>query len=291
MAKYAMVIDITRCNGCYNCFLACRDEYCGNDYPPYSAAQPFAGHFWMRLIEKESGKYPKVKVAYTPVPCMHCENPLCTQVSSHGAVYERPDGIVIIDPEKAVGQKEIVSACPYRVIYWNEEKNIPQKCTFCAHLLDEGWKEPRCVEACPTNALVFGDLEDPDSQISEIMASQEVEVLHPEYGLKPRVHYIGLPKRFIAGEVVFGDKEDECAENVRVTLTDKRAKKTVKTDNYGDFEFEGLQPETTYSIRIEHKGYAPKEFHVQTKTDVYLGEIVLSPDTYLDQTDRAHDRE
>jgi len=291
MTKYALVIDITRCNGCYNCFLACRDEYCGNDYPPYAAAQPFTGHFWMRLIEKERGKYPKVKVTYTPVPCMHCESPICTRASSHSAVYERPDGIVIIDPEKAVGRKEIVSACPYRVIYWNEEKNIPQKCTFCAHLLDEGWKEPRCVEACPTDALVFGDLEDPHSQISEIMASHEVEVLHPEYGLKPRVHYIGLPKRFIAGEIVFGDKEDECAENVRVTLTDKKAKKTVKTDNYGDFEFEGLQPETTYSIRIEHKGYAPKEFHVQTKTDVYLGEIVLSPDTYLDQTDRAHDRE
>jgi Fe-S-cluster-containing dehydrogenase component len=286
MTKYAMVIDITRCNGCYNCFLACRDEYCGNDYHPYSAAQPLSGHFWMRLIEKERGKYPKVKVTYTPVPCMHCESPLCTQASSHSAVYERPDGIVIIDPEKAVGQKEIVSACPYRVIYWNEEKNIPQKCTFCAHLLDEGWKEPRCVEACPTGALVFGDLEDPHSQISEIIASQEVEVLHPEYGLKPRVHYIGLPKRFIAGEVVFGDKEDECAENVRVTLTDKIAKKTIKTDNYGDFEFEGLQPEAPYSIRIEHMGYAPKEFHVQTKTDVYLGEIVLTPDTGLAQTDR-----
>ena len=274
-----MVIDLTRCNGCYNCFLACRDEHCGNDYPPYSAAQPYTGQFWMRLIEKERGKYPKVKVAYTAVPCMQCENAPCIGASSNNAVYSRPDGIVIIDPEKAKGQKEVVSACPYRVIFWNEEKKLPQKCTFCAHLLDKGWKEPRCVEVCPTDALIFGDLEDRNSQISKAVASQGLEDFHPEYGLKTRVHYIGLPKRFIAGSVICGDKEDEWAENVDVTLVDKTAKKTVKTDNFGDFEFEGLQPESDYSINIEYQGYAPREFHVRTKTDVYLGEIVLSPDT------------
>lgn len=277
MARYGMVIDTTRCKGCYNCFLACRDEFCGNDYPPYSAAQPYTGQFWMRLIEKERGKYPKVKVAYTAVPCMQCENAPCVKASPDNAVYRRPDGIVIIDPEKAVGRNEIISSCPYRVIYWNEEKKLPQKCTFCAHLLDQGWKEPRCVEACPTNALIFGDLEDPDSQISKVTASQDLEELHPEYGLEPGVRYIGLPKRFIAGSVVLGDEDDEWAENVDVTLADKSEKKTVKTDNYGDFEFEGLQPEQEYSLKIESLGYAPKEFHVRTTTDIYLGEITLTP--------------
>ena len=279
MPKYGMIIDITRCNGCYNCFLACRDEYCGNDYPPYSATQPYTGHFWMRLIERERGQYPKVKVAYTAVPCMHCENATCVEASSDDEVYRRPDGIVIIDPEKAAGRKELVSACPYRVIYWNEEKGLPQKCTFCAHLLDNGWKLPRCVEACPTNALIFGDLEDPDSQISKIMASQDLEVLHPEYGLEPRVHYIGLPKRFVAGSVIFADQDDEWAENVAVSLKGKTTEKTVMTDNFGDFEFEALQPETEYIIKLEYKGYAPQEFHVRTRADVYLGEIVLSPNT------------
>ena len=275
MAKYGMVIDITRCNGCYACFLACRDEYWDNDYPPYSLAQPFTGHFWMRIIERERGKYPKVKVAYIPLPCMQCQNPPCARTAQNNAVYERPDGIVIIDPEKAVGQKQIVSDCPYRVIYWNEEKNIPQKCTFCAHLLDKGWKEPRCVEACPTDALVFGDLDDPNSKVSKLMASEKVETIHPEYRLKPRVYYIGLPKRFIAGTVVFGDK-DECAENVNVTLSGDGQKETVKTNNYGDFEFEGLEADKKYSIKIEHPGYAPKEFTTQTKIDVYLGEIILT---------------
>ncbi len=277
MTKYGMVIDVTRCNGCHNCFLACKDEYCGNDYPPYSAAQPLTGHFWMQLIEKERGNYPRVKVAYTALPCQQCENAPCLRASTNNAVYRRPDGIVIIDPEKAAGQKEIAQACPYGVIYWNEEKNIPQKCTFCAHLLDKGWQEPRCVDACPTGALIFGDLDDPGSKIAKIVASSEVETLHPEYGLKTGVYYIGLPRRLIAGTVVFGDRRDECAENVTVTLYDKTATKTVKTDNYGDFEFEGLSPETEYALKIEHSGYAAQEINVPAETDVYLGEIVLSP--------------
>jgi len=275
MAKYGIVVDITRCNGCYNCFLACRDEFCGNDYPPYSLAQPNTGHFWMRLIERERGKYPKVKVAYTPLMCMQCENAPCIEASLNGAVYRRADGIVIIDPEKAVGQKQIVDACPYRVIYWNEKKNIPQKCTFCAHLLDDGWKEPRCVEACPAGALTFGDLEDPNSEVSRLIASNKVEVIHPEYGLKEKVVYIGLPKRFIAGTVVFDDK-DECAENVDVTLAGDGVKKTIKTNNYGDFEFEGLEAEKGYSVRIEYPGYTPKEFTMKTQTDVYMGDIILT---------------
>lgn len=274
--KYGMVVDITKCNGCFNCFLACRDEYCGNDYPPYSAAQPYSGHSWMRVAEKERGKYPKVKVAYTPIPCMQCEKPSCVEAALNGAAYQREDGIVIIDPAKAVGQKEIMNACPYRVIYWNEEKNLPQKCTFCAHLLDKGWKEPRCVEACPMGALLFGDLNDPSSEIAKVIASGKTETFHPEYDLKPKVKYIGIPKRFVAGEVLFKDKKDECAEGVTVTLKGDGVEKTTRTDNYGDFEFEGLEADKEYTLLVEHRGYAFKKIKVRTKVDVYTGEIVLS---------------
>jgi Fe-S-cluster-containing dehydrogenase component len=277
--KYGMIMDVTRCNGCYNCFLSCRDEYCGNDYPGYSAAQPYSGQFWLNIIEKERGQYPKVKVAYTVIPCMQCEKPSCADASLNKAVYQRPDGIVIIDPDKAQGQKEVVAACPYRVIYWNEEKKLPQKCTFCAHLLDKGWKEPRCVESCPTKALVFGDLNNPDSEIAETIAAakSKLEVLHPEYGLMPRVQYIGIPKRFIAGEVVFRDKGDECAVGVNVTLSSKgNADKVTKTDNYGDFEFEGLDADKDYTVSIEHSGYGAKKVKVKTNIDTHLGEILLS---------------
>jgi Fe-S-cluster-containing dehydrogenase component len=275
VARYGMVIDITRCNGCHNCFLACRDEHCGNDYPPYAASQPNTGHFWMRVIEKERGRYPKVKVAYTAVPCMHCEDASCVKAAKEGEIYKRPDGIVIIDPEKSKGRKDLVSSCPYRVIYWNEEKQIPQKCTFCAHLLDRGWKEPRCVEACPNGTLTFGDLDTPNSEVAKRMASGKVEVLHPEYGLKEKVVYIGSPKRFIAGAIVLGDT-DECAEAAKVTLQGKGEKRVVKADNYGDFEFDGLSADKGYTVKVEQRGYKPYETEVKTKTDVYLGDILLT---------------
>jgi Fe-S-cluster-containing dehydrogenase component len=272
MKNYGMLIDIDKCTGCYNCFLACRDEHYGNEYPPISSAQPFKDHFWMQIIERERGKYPKVKVSFIPKPCMHCDDPPCARPSVNGAVYKRPDGIVIIDPEKSVGQKEIVSSCPHRVIFWNEAKNIPQKCTLCAHLLDKGWKEPRCVEACPTGALVFGDLDDPKSEIAKLWNS--AQALHPELELKPRVKYLAIPKRFVAGAVLLKDR-DECAENAKVTLTGRKKKQTVKTNNFGDFEFEGLGEGEAFTVKVEYPGYAPQSFEVQTKTDVYLGDILL----------------
>jgi Fe-S-cluster-containing dehydrogenase component len=274
MSNYGMIIDLEKCTGCYNCFLACRDEHYGNDYPPISLAQPFKGHFWMQIIERERGKYPKVKVSFIPKPCMHCDDPPCAKSATNEAIYKRPDGIVIIDPEKSVGQKGIVSSCPHRVIFWNEEKNIPQKCTLCANLLDQGEPEPRCVEACPTGALLFGDLDDPKSEISKIWKSEKTEAFHPEFGLKPRVKYIGIPRRFVAGTVLYKDK-DQCAENAKVTLTGAGKKLTQRTNNYGDFEFEGLDEGREFNVKIENPGYNPESFKIQTKVDVYLGEIPL----------------
>ena len=171
MTRYGMVVNVARCIGCYNCFITCKDEHCGNDHLPYAAAQPMTGHTWMRVVETERGRFPKLKVDYTAIPCMHCDDPPCVAAARDGAAYLRDDGIVLIDPAKAAGQHELVRSCPYRVIYWNEEAQVPQKCTLCAHLLDAGWKEPRCVEACPTGALVFGDLDDPASEVSRLLAS------------------------------------------------------------------------------------------------------------------------
>ena len=283
MPRYGMLIDIGKCNGCFNCFLACRDEYCGNDFPPYSASQPETGQSWMQVVEKERGKYPKVKVAYTPVPCMHCDDASCIKAATGGAVYKRPDGIVMIDPKKSEGQKAVVSACPYRVIFWNEEKQIPQKCTFCAHLLDQGWKAPRCVEVCPTGALTFGDLDDARSDVARRMTSGKLEILHPEYGMKEKVAYIGLPKRFIAGSVVFGDT-DECGEGAKVTLQGKGEKRVAKADNYGDFEFDGLKEDRAYGVKVEGAGYKPFETEVNTKVDVYLGDVVLAKSASVKRT-------
>jgi Fe-S-cluster-containing dehydrogenase component len=274
MARYGMIIDITKCTGCYNCFLACRDEFAGNEYPGYAAAQPMRGMNWMRLIERERGQYPKVKVAYTPVTCMQCENAGCIKVAQKEAVYRRPDGIVIIDPVKAKGQAQIVAGCPYRVIEWNEEKQVPQKCILCAHLLDQGEKVPRCVESCPTGALVFGNLDDPKSEISRLMATGTTEALHPEYGMKEKVRYISLPRKFIAGTVIYGDV-DEVAVGLTVTLSGNGKSLAAITNGFGDFEFEGLADNTDYAVKIEAPGYKAKSVKARTAKDIYLGEMVL----------------
>jgi Fe-S-cluster-containing dehydrogenase component len=274
MTRYGMVIDITKCTGCYNCFLACRDEFAGNTYPGYAAAQPMSGQNWMRVIEKERGQYPKVKVAYTPVTCMQCEDASCIKMAQNGAVYRRADGIVMIDPEKAKGQKQLVSACPYRAIEWNEEKGVPQKCILCAHLLDKGEKVPRCVESCPTGALVFGDLDDSSSEAAKLVASGKTELLHPEYGLKEKVSYVSLPRKFVAGTVIYGDI-DEVAGGLKVTLKGEKQNLETKTNGFGDFEFEGLGDNVEYTVRIEAPGYKVKSLKAKTQKDLYLGEILL----------------
>ncbi|MEJ2156104.1 MAG: carboxypeptidase regulatory-like domain-containing protein [Desulfobacteraceae bacterium] len=277
MPRYSILIDISKCSGCHNCFLACRDEYFENDYPKYSAAQPLDGQFWMQVKEIERGSYPRPKLSYIPKPCMHCESAPCVEAAKDGAVYRRDDGIVLIDPEKAKGQDAIVSACPYRVIYWNADSQLPQKCTLCAHRLDEGAKMPRCVESCPTGALVFGDLDDPKSDIAKLAASADIEVLHPEYNTDPLVKYSGLPRRLVAGEVVLQDNPGECAQGVTVTLTGGGVDLQTKTDLFGDFEFEGLANNEKYKVHISADGYTGTEVELTTLKDVDLGEIVLEP--------------
>lgn len=280
MAKWGMVIDITKCNACYSCFIACKDEYWDNDYPPYSVAQPRHGQSWIRIEKKEGGTYPHLRVSYMPIPCMQCDAAPCIKAAKNGAAYKRPDGIVVIDPEKAVGQRQIVDACPYGAIFWNEEKQLPQKCNFCVQRLEDG-SIPRCVQACPSKAMIFGDLDDPESEVSKLVGSGKADVFRPEDNTKPRVYYIGLErvtKSFLAASVVFGDV-DECAEKVKATLVNKQSgeEKTALTDTYGVFEFTGLSA-ARYSVKLEYAGYAEKTMDVDLKADNYLGSVNLNRD-------------
>jgi Fe-S-cluster-containing dehydrogenase component len=270
-----MVVNVDRCIGCYNCFLTCRDEHAGNDYPGYSAPQPMSGGNWSRVIEMERGEYPHVKVDHVTIRCMQCDDPGCMKAASGGAVYKRADGIVMIDPVKAKGQEDIVSACPYRLIEWNEALQLPQKCTFCAHLLDAREPVPRCVESCPTGSLVFGDLDDPSSEVSKLLATGAAVPMHPEYGLKEKVTYMDLPKKFVAGTVILGDV-DEVAVGAIVTLSGEGGSHNLTTNGFGDFEFEGLDANAEYTVRVEASGYKPATLTTRTSKDQYLGEIVLA---------------
>jgi Fe-S-cluster-containing dehydrogenase component len=231
------------------------------------------------LKEIEQGTGTKVKVDYIPILCQHCSSPACAAAAPKGAVYQRGDGIVLIDPEKAKGCKEIVDACPYGTVYWNAESNLPQKCTLCAHMLDAGEKTTRCAEACPTGAIVFGDLEDPDSPISRMLVekAEKVESLKPEFDTAPRVKYVDLPKAFIAGEVLLSDRQDECANGIAVSLADRSGRiiRRTNTDFLGDFTFDGLESNQYYLVKIDHAGYFPAEIVVKTFASRNLGELVL----------------
>ncbi len=263
------VIDVARCSGCYNCQLSCKDEHCENDWRPYAAPQPATGQFWCKVTDHPRGTIPKVKIHYILTLCNHCEDAPCMAAAENGAVYRRPDGLVVIDPEKALGQKGLVEACSYGKIFWNEELNLPQKCTGCAHLLDHGAKVPRCVEACPTDAMKFGD----EEELADLL--KDAVVLHPEYGARPRVYYRNIPGCFLGG-LVYDPEEEEVIIGAKVTLTlvDGTTRETT-TDDFGDFWFKDLL-ETRAKVTIQASGFQPRSFEeLETKSCPNLGDIPL----------------
>jgi Fe-S-cluster-containing dehydrogenase component len=263
------VFDTSICNGCYCCQIACKDEHCGNDWTPYAKPQPDTGQFWLRLSEHVRGTVPKVKMHYLARLCNHCDQAACIDSCPvEGALYKREDGLVIIDPQKCTGCTQCVSACPYHVIYMNESLNIAQKCTGCAHLLDNGWTEPRCADACPTGALKF--MEEPEAR--EFMDAGEV--LHPEYNQKPRVYYLNTPGKFIAG-TLYDSAKREVVIGATCTLRSNGSTWTTTTDGFGDFWFEGLEV-GDYDLEIAPTGFPTKSFQgINTAADVNLGDIPL----------------
>jgi tetrathionate reductase subunit B len=265
------IIDVGICNGCYSCQIACKDEHVGNDWTPIAKPQPDTGQFWLKLNEYIRGTVPKVKMHYIPMLCQHCDKAPCIPACPvKGVIYKRDDGLVIIDPEKCTGCKLCVDTCPYGAIYFNESLNIAQKCTGCAHLLDGGeWKIPRCADSCPTEAIKFGE----ESEFKALIA--KAEVLKPELKTKPRVYYLNIPKKFIAG-TVYDPIEKEVVIGATCSLTSKAGKKaTATTDAFGDFWFQGLADDV-YSLSIEAKGFAGKSFDkLNTEKDINLGDIPL----------------
>jgi Fe-S-cluster-containing dehydrogenase component len=279
MKKWALIIDVEKCEDCNNCFLACKDEHVDNDWPAYTHPQPRHGHRWMNIMRRERGQYPLIDVAYLPVPCMHCDDAPCIRAAKDGAVYKRDDGIVMIDPEKAKGREEIMKACPYEAVWWNEEKDIPQKCTLCAHLLDEGWARPRCVQACPTGALriIQGD----DSEIKQIVTSEKLEHLHPQYHTSPRVYYKNLyryTRCFLGGSVSYKKNGViDCAQGARVMLYRKGEKAgETSTDIFGDFKFDRLEEKSgTYRLEVIFDGFEKKTMDVDLNRSLNVGTLTL----------------
>ena len=265
--RYGIAVNSARCMACYACFMACKDEHCGWG-SALSAPQPHMGQFWMNIVEWERGDNERrIKTATVPTPCSHCDDPACMKAAKNGAVYKRPDGVVIIDPEKAVGQKEIVEACPINAVFWNEELQLPQKCTMCAELLDDPdypGKEPRCVEACPNQALVFGDLDDPNSEINKVIAANKVTQLEALGNMGSSVVHLNVPTAFLAGTVFLPAEEEEVCIGAHVKATCECGTVYEMDTNWaGDWEFEDLPKGKSWTVEISFPGY---------KTVKYTGE-------------------
>jgi len=282
MSKWNLIVDVAKCDNCRLCFLAVKDEYIGNDFPGVSAAQPTLGHNWLDIQRKERGTYPLVQARFMPVMCNHCDDAPCMKAARDGAVKKREDGIVIIDPEKSKGQKQIVDACPYGAISWNEEKQIPQAWPFDAHLLDEGWTKTRGEQACP--AQVFKTIKVDDAEMKRIAADEGLEVLKPELGTRPRIYYKNLhliTKCFVGGTVVHHvNGVEECAAGVEVVLEkDGREVGRATTDTFGEFVIDKLEPKSGgYQLKAAGPtGRYATQFDLADESR-YLGVLVMAPE-------------
>jgi len=282
MKTWHMIIDVAKCEGCYNCLLACKDEHVDNDWPGYTAPQPRHGHHWMTLARKERGQFPLIDVAYRPTPCMHCAAAPCVEVSN-GAIRRRSDGLVLIDPPQAKGQRQLLDACPYGAIWWNEERGEPQKCTFCAHLIDQGRKQTRCVQACPTGALEVKFIE--GSEMSYMAEERKLTRLYPELGTQSHVFYANLYRYdtcFIAGSVAVARAGVmDCCTGTIVTL--KQGDKTVGetlTDAFGDFRFDALAENSAgYTVEVTTGKHDKRSIAVpQLTASLNLGTISFGND-------------
>jgi len=198
--RLGMVIDLRRCIGCYGCQIACKAE---------NGTRP--GTTWARVVKREWGEYPDVKKLSIPVLCMHCGEPPCVEVCPTGASQKQEsDGIVFVETDVCVGCRACVMACPYGARYYQDDerdyfeqgnnayeqcvyaahqKGVVEKCDFCRHRLARG-EEPACSANCMCKARIFGDLDDPVSEVSRLIREEGGFQLNPELGTDPSVWYL-----------------------------------------------------------------------------------------------------
>jgi Fe-S-cluster-containing dehydrogenase component/formate-dependent nitrite reductase membrane component NrfD len=178
MPNFGFVIDNRKCIGCHACSTACKSE---NEVP--------LGVYrtWVKYVE--TGSFPNTQRHFQVTRCNHCANPPCVRICPVTAMYQRADGIVEFDPEVCIGCKACMQACPYDAIYIDPETGTAAKCHYCSHRTELGL-EPACVVVCPEHAIIAGDMDDPASEISYVLATHDVTVRKPEQGTAPKLFYI-----------------------------------------------------------------------------------------------------
>ncbi len=273
MGKKAFLVDADKCTSCKLCVIACKDEHVDASYAPWTGPQPDTGHFWVDILTHERGRIPRVKMTYQPLFCQHCEDAPCIKACPEDAIETRGDGLVWIDEKSCTGCGECQPACPYDVIFMNSELGVAQKCTGCAHRVDEGL-QPRCADVCPHEAILFGD--EDDAMFAAKAGVKPLETYLPEAETIPRVFWRGLPRPWIAGSIIDGAK-DEVVAGVDIVATDldDNSEVAVKTDAFGDFWIRELKEGARYRVDIRAAGYLPVAEAVTTRGDQDLGTIAL----------------
>ncbi len=276
LIKWNLIIDVDKCTNCNVCAVAVQDEHVGNQFPGYAEEMPKHGHRWIEIMRRERGTGTAMDVAYLPTLCQHCDNAPCIK-KAPDAIQKRADGIVLIDPVKAKGRKDLVEACPYGAIWWNAEKQIPQHWIFDAHLLDRGWKEPRCVTVCATNAMTSVKVD--DAHMARLVDEQGLQVRLADAKTKPRVYYKNLWRYetcFIAGTVsCLRDGQIECLAGAEVRLlSDGDVIETQKSDVFGDFKFDKLAGQSThFKVIVDADGQTQMVDNINLDQSINIGEI------------------
>jgi NAD-dependent dihydropyrimidine dehydrogenase PreA subunit len=212
-------------------------------------------------------------MSFLPLFCQHCANAPCVSACTPAVIKRRDDGLVWIDASACTGCGKCREACPYGVIFMNPELGIAQKCTGCAHRVDQGLL-PRCVDVCPHEAIAFGEAD--SAPFAAAGRQNGLEIYLPEHRTEPRVLWKGLPRPWIAGAVIDA-VSDEVLEDVEITAIDPEGgvAATVRSDAFGDFWLRGLGEQHDYRVELRKAGYKQLHRVVTTDRDQDLGTVAL----------------
>ena len=256
-------IDVAKCNGCYNCQLACKDEHVGNDWAPIrTSPSPRSASFGARSRRTSAARSPKVKIHYISQLCNHCENASCLNACPENAIYRRDDGLVILStPRPAPAAASVWTPARMTPSFFNKDLNIAQKCTGCAHLLDNGYKLPRCVDACPDGRHHYSAKK---RTCRTSLSARRYAC--PKRATTPRCITATFPANSSPARcTTLSKKRSSSARAVRATIGGKTVE--VLSDEYGDFWFKGLAV-GKYDVVIEAPGF---EYKVFEKVDATKG--------------------
>ena len=249
MTKYGLLIDLELCTGCKACMTACK----GNHNIPYGE---YKGREYYRIWpdEKEMGSYPYVIRNMTPLLCMQCTDAPCVKACPiPGALNQREDGIVEVTQSLCDGCQKCLTACPYGALYFRQDKGVVDKCDLCVENIAEG-SIPECAKACPTGAILFGDIEDSTSNIFKMIHEKKAMPRNPEFNTDPAVFYTSHVSR-LRGTVIDAESS-QVITRADITLESKDAPSIyLRTDINGIFFAWNSRNNTKYSIEVKATGY------------------------------------